>query len=170
METTIDLVGETVRLRTTTAEDAPRLREIRREPRIEAWWDEVEEDFPMDVDDDLTRLTILVEDEVVGMVQFAEEPDSKYRSASLDIFVAPSHQRRGLCGEAIGLVVAYLFGERGHHRLTIDPAAHNEAAIACYSRAGFEIVGRTRLSEREAATGEWHDQLLMELVRSPRGG
>jgi aminoglycoside 6'-N-acetyltransferase len=33
--------------------------------------------------------------------------------------------------DAIGTIVQYLFDVRRHHRLTIDPAADNEAAIAC---------------------------------------
>ena len=89
----------------------------------------------MALDDDLTRLTIFAGDEIAGMVQFSEEPDPKYRSASLDLFVRTSHQRRGLGSEALRLVIDYLTRERGHHRLVIDPAADNEAAIACYAKS-----------------------------------
>ena len=67
----------------------------------------------------------------------------------------------------------YLFAERGHHRLTIDPAATNEPAIRCYQRLGFRPVGIMRRYER-GPDGIWHDGLLMDLLSSdltdPEGG
>jgi aminoglycoside 6'-N-acetyltransferase len=167
-QTPLELAGNAVLLRTTSPDDGPALRRIRSEPEIRRWWDELEDDFPMDLDADLTRLTILAGAEVVGMLQFAEEADPKYRSASLDLFVATAHQRRGLGSEALRLAAAHLFDERGHHRLVIDPAADNEAAIACYAKLGFRTVGRMHRSERDSAGGGWHDQLLMELVAPAR--
>jgi RimJ/RimL family protein N-acetyltransferase len=163
-EVPLELTGEGVVVRTTRPADAPELRRIRLEPEISRWWDELEEDFPMDLDADLTRLTILAGDEIVGMVQFSEEADPKYRSASLDIFISPSRQRRGFASKALRLVTAYLTTGQGHHRLVIDPAADNEAAIACYAKLGFRPVGRMQRSERDSGGGGWHDQLLMELV------
>jgi aminoglycoside 6'-N-acetyltransferase len=121
----------------------------------------------MDDEPESTRLTIHHEGEIAGMVQFAEELEPKYRSASIDIFVAPAHQGRGVGTEAIRLVVDHLLGERGHHRITIDPAAHNAAAIRCYAKAGFTPVGVMRLAERDADGKGWHDALMMELVVEP---
>jgi aminoglycoside 6'-N-acetyltransferase len=149
------------------ASDAPALRAIRADPAVEQWWDELEPDFPIDDEPESTRLTIHHEGEIAGMVQFAEELEPKYRSASIDIFVAPGHQGRGVGTEAIRLVVDHLLGERGHHRITIDPAAHNAAAIRCYSKAGFSPVGVMRLAERDADGKGWHDALMMELVVEP---
>jgi aminoglycoside 6'-N-acetyltransferase len=131
------------------------------------WWDELEPDFPMDDEPESTRLTIRHEGEIAGMVQFAEEHEPKYRHASIDIFVAPAHQGRGVGTEAVRLVVDHLLGERGHHRITIDPAAHNAAAIACYAKAGFRAVGVMRLAERDSDGRGWHDALMMELVVEP---
>jgi aminoglycoside 6'-N-acetyltransferase len=110
------------------------------------------------------RLTIHHDGEVAGLIQFGEETDPKYRHASIDLFVAPAHQRRGVASEAIALVVDHLLRERAHHRITIDPAAENAGAIACYEKAGFRPVGVLRRSERDADGRGWHDQLLMELV------
>jgi aminoglycoside 6'-N-acetyltransferase len=114
-----------------------------------------------------TRLTIHHEGEIAGMVQFAEEAEPKYGHASIDIFVAPAHQGRGVGTEAVRLVVDHLLRERGHHRITIDPAAHNAAAIACYEKAGFRPVGVMRLAERDSDGRGWHDALMMELVVEP---
>jgi len=69
----------------------------------------------------------------------------------------------GLAREAVGLVVRHLFEARGHHRITIDPAAANERAIRCYEAVGFVRVGIMRQYER-AADGTWRDGLLMELL------
>ena len=59
--------------------------------------------------------------------------------------------------------------ERGHHRITVDPATSNAAAIRAYEKAGFARVGVMRRYERDYAGGDWHDGLLMELVASPTG-
>ena len=101
------------------------------------------------------------------MVQYGEELEPKYRHASVDIFVAPSHRGQGVCTEAVRQVVHLLIRERGHHRITIDPAASNQAAIRCYSKAGFTPVGVMRLAERDADGRGWHDSLMMELVVEP---
>jgi aminoglycoside 6'-N-acetyltransferase len=57
----------------------------------------------------------------------------------------------------------HLFEDVGHHRLVIDPAADNAAAIACYAKVGFRTVGVMRRYEL-GSDGTWHDGLLMELM------
>ena len=57
----------------------------------------------------------------------------------------------------------HLLAERGHHRITIDPAAANTAAIRTYEKVGFRPVGVMRLYE-QGPDGTWHDGLLMELL------
>jgi RimJ/RimL family protein N-acetyltransferase len=156
----------TVTLTPLAAGDAEALRAIRREPSVAQWWDELEPDFPFE-EPESTRFTIRHDGEVAGMVQYGEELEPKYRSASIDIFVAPSHWGRGVCTEAVKQMVHLLLGERGHHRITIDPAAHNAAAIRCYTKAGFTPVGVMRLAERDADGKGWHDALMMELVVEP---
>ena len=121
----------------------------------------------MDDEPESTRFTIHHDGEIAGMIQFAEEEEPKYRHASIDIFVAPEHQGQGVGTEAIRLVVDHLLGERGHHRITIDPATANAAAVACYTKAGFTPVGVLRLSERDSDGRGWHDSLMMELVIEP---
>jgi aminoglycoside 6'-N-acetyltransferase len=61
-------------------------------------------------------------------------------------------------------VAAYLFDVRGHHRLTIDPAADNRRAIRAYEKVGFRLVGVMRRYEL-GADGHFHDGLLMDLLR-----
>ncbi len=61
------------------------------------------------------------------------------------------------------MLAAYLIDDRGHHRLTIDPAVANTAAIRSYERVGFRTVGVMRQYER-APDGTWHDALLMDIL------
>ncbi|MGH8571052.1 MAG: hypothetical protein ACREX8_00550 [Gammaproteobacteria bacterium] len=57
--------------------------------------------------------------------------------------------------------------ERGDHRVTIDPAAANAAAIRCYEKAGFRRVGVMRSAWRDPATLAWRDVRLREMVGLP---
>jgi len=57
-----------------------------------------------------------------------------------------------------------LFEQRGHHRITIDPAAANERAIRSYTKVGFRPVGVMREYER-GTDGRYHNGLLMDLLR-----
>jgi len=100
---------------------------------------------------------------VVGAIQAWEQDDPDYRHAGIDLFLATAAQRRGLGPEAIHLVATWLVDVRGHHRLTIDPAADNVAAVRAYRKVGFEPVGRLRAYER-GSDGHWHDAVLMELL------
>lgn len=108
-------------------------------------------------------LVVEFESEIIGAIQYHEEEDPMYRHAGIDIFLAPSHHGRGLATEAIRVLARYLLFERGHHRLTIDPAADNVAAIRAYQRVGFRAVGVMRKYER-GPDGVWHDGLLMDML------
>jgi aminoglycoside 6'-N-acetyltransferase len=151
-------------LRALEPRDAADLRRIRMTPEVERWWFPVDDDFPLDDERDVTRLTIEVDGAVAGMIQFSEELERLYRHASIDLFVDPAFHNRGIGSEAIRRVVDLLVSERGHHRITIDPAAANEAAIRVYEKAGFRRVGVMRAYERDADGRGWHDGMLMELV------
>lgn len=153
-------------LRPLAAADEAELRRIHLEPEVVRWWDVPAEGFPWD-EPEATRLTIEVDGEVAGLIQFWEEPEPKYRHATIDLFLDPVLRGRGIGTEAIRRVIRLLVEERGHHRITIDPARDNVAAIRCYEKAGFEPVGVMRAYERDAGGDGWHDGLLMELVVSP---
>ena len=69
----------------------------------------------------------------------------------------------GLGQDVVRTVARWLIEERGHHRVTIDPSAANERAIAAYRRVGFRVVGIMRRYER-GPDGTWHDGLLLDLL------
>lgn len=157
------LVGERVRLVPVAAEDKPRLREINAEPSVVRWWGPGEVDN-LGPDDDEVRFTIWLGEEIAGMIEYSEVADPRYRSANVDIFVATELQRQGIGSEAIRVICRHLFDDRGHHRLTIDPAVDNEGAIRCYEGVGFRAVGVQRRCELDPASGEWVDGLLMDML------
>src|SRR5215213_5782596 len=71
-------------------------------------------------------------------------PEPDFRHAGIDVFLAGRAQGSGLGTDAVRTLARYLIHERGHHRLTIDPAADNAAAIRAYEKVGFRAVGVMR--------------------------
>jgi aminoglycoside 6'-N-acetyltransferase len=113
--------------------------------------------------DDVEPLRAVLAEESVS--RWWGEPEPMYRHARIDIFVGHQYQDRGAGTEAVGLLARFLFEQRGHHRITIDPAAANRRAIRCYEKVGFRAVGVMRQYER-GGDGHFHDGLLMDLLRS----
>jgi aminoglycoside 6'-N-acetyltransferase len=149
-------------LRSLAEGDLSELRRIRRTPEVERWWGPIEHDFPTGDEPGATRLIVEVDGVVAGMVQFYEEPTPRFRHASVDLFIDPALHNRGIGAAAVRAVVRLLVEERGHHRVTIDPAVENAAAIRAYEKAGFRRVGVMRAYELDADEQGWHDGLLME--------
>ena len=161
------LDGKLVKLRPLEPGDVPELRRIHETLEVARWWGPPEDDFPLGDDPGATRFTVLVEGEIAGLIQYGEEREPDYRHAWIDLFIDPERHRRGLGADAVSTVARHLVEDRGHHRLTIDPALDNAAAVRCYEKAGFDRVGVTRLSWRDPE-GRWRDGLSMELVVPPR--
>ena len=161
------LRGQRLMVRSMREPDVARLAEIAAEPEIWQRWGELSDaDLRAKLAgaDDVTAMVMELDGDVVGLIQYHEETDPDYRHAGVDMFLAESARGQGYGREALLLVAGHLFEQRGHHRLTIDPAADNEPAIRCYAAAGFRTVGVMRRYER-GRDGSFHDGLLMELVR-----
>jgi aminoglycoside 6'-N-acetyltransferase len=161
--TAIRLQGPRVLLRTTTADDAALLLPIRNEPEVRRWWSDLEPGEMEEFVADEHSLAIEVDGEIVGAVQFFEEEDPMYRHANIDVYLTTPRHGDGFGSEAVRVLARFLIEERGHHRLTIDPAADNRAAIRAYEKVGFRRVGVMRSYER-GPDGTFHDGLLMELL------
>jgi aminoglycoside 6'-N-acetyltransferase len=165
---TIDqrLRGERVTLRPLETADVPRLAEIAAEPEVARWWlGLTEQDLRELVGSDEHALIFAIEldGEPIGLVQADEELDPDYRHAGIDLFLGTDWQGQGLGAETVRTLARWLFEERGHHRITIDPALANERAIRAYERVGFKRVGVMRRYER-GPDGRWHDGLLLDLL------
>ncbi|MGK2851550.1 MAG: GNAT family N-acetyltransferase [Candidatus Limnocylindrales bacterium] len=161
--------GGRVDLRPVEPEDVAILRTHLQDPSVARWWGPVRPDLDvaddwLDPDPDTTVWTIEVDGAVAGSLQTAEESDPDYRHAGIDLFLGAAFQGRGLGSDAIRTAARWLFEERGHHRLTIDPSAANERAIRTYTAIGFRPVGVQRRYER-GPDGTFHDGLLLDLLR-----
>jgi aminoglycoside 6'-N-acetyltransferase len=160
------LRGERVTLRLLAEAELPRVLEILLQPGVAEWWPEYDmERLRADTlgSPDCTSLAIELDGAFVGLVMFTEETDPYYRSAGIDIALDISCVGQGLGSDVLRTLASYLFDERGHHRLTIDPAVANERAIGAYRKVGFQPVGVMRQYERGAG-GQWHDNLLMDML------
>jgi aminoglycoside 6'-N-acetyltransferase len=151
-------------LRPLIEDDQAELLRIHTTAEVVRWWDMPAEGFPWSDEPEATRLTIQVDGAVSGLIQFSEQLEPRYRHAQIDLFLDPVLHGRGLGTEAVRRVARHLIEDRGHHRITIDPAVANIAAIRAYEKAGFRSVGVMRRYERDVSGGGWHDGLLMELV------
>jgi aminoglycoside 6'-N-acetyltransferase len=162
------LHGELVTLRPVRPPDAERLAEILAHPGVAVWWPgydlhRVEQEITGDADEETVVFAVEADGQVIGLVQYAEEDDPMYRHAGIDVTLHPDWHGRGLGADAVRTLARHLFEDRGHHRITIDPAAHNQRAIRSYRRVGFRPVGVMRRYER-GPDGTWHDGLLMDLL------
>ena len=162
----MEVRGESVVLRPLEQGDIPRLLEIGRQPEVARWWTSVTEEkltAKAEGRDEVTALAVLVDGDVAGMIQYQEEDDPEYRSAGIDIFLSADVHGRGLGTDAVGTLARWLIRERGHHRVTIDPAVENPAAVRAYEKAGFRPVGVMREYWTDP-DGARHDGLLMDLL------
>jgi aminoglycoside 6'-N-acetyltransferase len=161
------LVGDLVRIRPGGRADVAPLRAILAEPAVACWWGEPDpvDEIAADLlgDGSSVLLVIEVDGQLAGGIQYHEENTPMYRHAGIDIFVTSRQHGKGIGTEAVGLLAQFLCEQRGHHRLTIDPAAANDRAIRCYEKVGFRRVGVMRRYER-GPDGQFHDGLLMDLL------
>jgi aminoglycoside 6'-N-acetyltransferase len=161
------LQGAHVRLRPATESDIPALVPIRQTAEVFARWrggDDlvaaVKEDL---AEPDSTGYVIELDSRVVGWIQWSAEEEPDYRHANIDIYLDPAVHGRGYGTDAVRTMARHLIVDHGHHRLEIDPAADNPAAIRCYRKVGFRPIGIQRQSER-GSDGTWHDSLLMDML------
>ena len=163
----MEIGSRTLLLRPVAPADAKPLTRILADPEVARWWpnyDRARVDAEIVGDEpNTTHWVIELDGVVVGMIQAWEEPEAEFRHAGIDLFLDPDVRGRGLGPEAIRSVADWLVDARGHHRLTIDPAAANEAAIRAYRKVGFREVGVLRRYQL-MTDGSWTDGLLMEML------
>ncbi len=159
------LVGPRVTLRPPREGEAEAMaRAIARDPASGPRWSTDEATMLRWLTEEGLRwLVVEVGDEAIGLIDFHEVPEPEYRSAGMDIGLLSDKTGRGIGTEALRLLATYLIDERGHHRLTIDPAADNERAIRAYAKIGYRPIGVARCYER-GDDGTFHDNLLMDLL------
>lgn len=153
------LSGERVVLRPLGGDDVARLAEIQADPEVMRWWGP-----PGEAQRDEARtFAIEFDGKLLGLIEYHEEDEAEFKHAGIDLFLATAVHGRGLGTDAVRTLARWLLAERGHHRLTIDPAADNVVAIRAYTKVGFRPVGTMREYWRDP-DGVWRDGLLMDLL------
>ena len=165
---TVTLVGDRVVLRPPGDDDIDALEVIFSEPDVARWWPgydgaRLREELLHSDDEATTAYVVEVDGQVAGMIQSSEEPDPDYRRAGIDVALGSRWHGTGTAVDALRTLARHLIGQRGHHHLTIDPAAENIRAIRCYEKIGFRRVGVLRRNER-SPDGGYRDTMLMDLV------
>lgn len=79
------------------------------------------------------------------------------------LVASPQGRGRGLGGTIMQRICEIGFGELDLHRLELYVFDFNEAAIACYKRAGFQIEGRAR--DKRKLGDEYWSPYLMSLLK-----
>jgi aminoglycoside 6'-N-acetyltransferase len=162
----MELRGERIVLRPLRFDDAPRLAELAADPEVARWWPDLDEAELAEKAEGKPNegfFAVVYDGEPIGLVQYHEELDPEYRHAGIDLFVGAPYQNRGLGTDAVRTIARHLVHDRGHHRLTIDPVAHNTRAIRSYEKVGFRRVGIMREYQRDP-DGSWRDGMLLDLL------
>ena len=89
--------------------------------------------------------------------------DIENGSATFHLMIGePSARGRGLGSEATELVSRFAFTALGLHRISLTLFAFNEAALRCYTKAGFTEEGRMR--DAITRDGRRWDEIQMGLL------
>jgi len=158
-------------LRPLRLSDADALLAVLREPEVARWWGvwDARRVAKLLARQDVTLFAIEEAGKLVGLIQYSEQEEPDYRSANVDLCVHPARWGSGVGRQAIRVLARHLFNDKGHHRLTIDPAADNERAIRAFEGVGFRRVGVMRRYQRNVDRSGWHDGLLMDLLPEDLG-
>jgi len=155
-------------LRPVEEADLDALAAIVMAPGLREWWGFVESEEAMrrdliSADEGSGAFAIEIDGELAGWLGVWEEDEPDLRYGGVDIMLAAEHHGRGVGPRALRMGIDWLIQVRGHHRVTIDPAADNERAIRAYEKAGFRPVGVMR-QYAKGPDGTWQDSLLMDLL------
>ena len=168
------LTGERVTLRPVREDDLPALYEWRIEL---ATWGQTQEVAPYPLtwetfrERQLRPRTDQPEYDVVFAVEVAGELvgratlfhfDVLSRSCEAGLGFGPGHRGKGYGRETLRLLVDFAFTHRNLRRVHLSTLASNEAAIRCYTAAGFVEEGRRR--ESAWVAGAYVDEVLMSVL------
>jgi aminoglycoside 6'-N-acetyltransferase len=162
------IAGRRVLLRRAEPDDRPALAAMYATPEVLRWWGREPLDDPDYLSGHLTDeqtayFAVLLDGAVAGAIEYHEETTPDFRHAGIDVALHPRWHGQGLGTDTVGTLARWLVTAGGHHRLTIDPAAANTAAVRCYRRVGFQPVGVMRRYWRDPS-GVWQDGLLMDAL------
>ncbi|MCL2003771.1 MAG: GNAT family N-acetyltransferase [Oscillospiraceae bacterium] len=107
-------------------------------------------------------MVLLEGDILIGHISL-HDIDHLNRNAFLGIFIGEAtHRGKGYGTEAIRLVLGYGFKTLNLNNIMLSVHADNNAAIACYKKAGFREAGRRR--EWVFKDGKYFDKIYMDIL------
>ncbi|MHA6799924.1 GNAT family N-acetyltransferase [Bounagaea algeriensis] len=66
---------------------------------------------------------------------------------SYGIGIGPAHRGRGYAADALGALLAFMFGDRHYHLCEVSIYADNHSSLRLHRKLGFHEVGRGRDTE-----------------------
>ncbi|MFB9208984.1 GNAT family N-acetyltransferase [Nonomuraea spiralis] len=169
-------VGERVRLRAIEPEDWEaflgfeedsdavrngwRLHPPRSAAEAKKWATELAE---QESDMDQVRLVVAAADDgrPVGMIN-THDVERMHGTFAYGISIGTPHHRKGYAGEAIVLLLRYMFAERRFQKAEAWVYSSNEPSLALHRRLGFVEEGRRRRSR--FAAGRYDDEVLFGMT------
>jgi RimJ/RimL family protein N-acetyltransferase len=97
------------------------------------------------------------DDKIVGLV-LTLEADAVNGTFKFGVEIGPEHKGKGYAGEAVLLVMRYMFEERRFQKCESSVYAFNAASMSLHRKLGMVEEGRLR--RHAFAGGEYHDVLL----------
>ena len=98
---------------------------------------------------------------LVGDCAFAPQADEAL-TVEIGFTIAPEHQGRGYAREAVSLLLRYLFGQLGKHRVMASCDTRNAPSVRVLEAVGMRREGH--LVESTWSKGEWTDDLLFAIL------
>jgi RimJ/RimL family protein N-acetyltransferase len=90
--------------------------------------------------------------------------DWKNSVATVGIFIgAEKYRNKGYGTEAMGILLDFIFNQVNVNKVMLEVFSFNKRAISSYKKNGFVEEGRLR--ENVFRNGEYHDEVLMGLLR-----
>ena len=113
-------------------------------------------------------LIIEVDGRVAGQLNVANLLFGSVSSAMIGYWIAPEFAGRGVVTKSVAMVVDYLFGPMGLHRVQIDIRPENVASLRVVKKLGFRFEG-TKLGYIHI-NGDWRDHYSFALLASEATG
>jgi ribosomal-protein-alanine N-acetyltransferase len=111
-----------------------------------------------DDDREYTFGVTLPSGELAGRVRLSVVVRGPWQNANLGYYVDRDQNGRGICTEAVGLVVGFAFEHLGLHRVQAAVMPRNAASIRVLEKNGFRREGLAPRYLR--INGEWEDHLI----------
>lgn len=124
---------------------AVRLRALQDAP--EAFWTTYESEVDQAPDDWrrwLATTALFVAEDGTGACAIAggmADPDDGAAAWLVSMWVAPERRGTGLADQLVAAVMAWAESE-GRHLIGLHVEEHNQRALRCYQRLGFQLTGR----------------------------